>query len=599
MSEVVEAHHVQARFAAVVVDEWARAGVTDAVVAPGSRSTPMLIALDEAADAGRLRLHVVLDERGAGFFALGLAMASGRPSVVVTTSGTASVGLHPAIVEADRSGVPLLAVTTDRPPELHDCGAPQTVPQVGIFRPSTRWDVVPGVPEVRSAGSWRSLACRAITEALGAAGRPGPVHMNLAFREPLVGDQRLCPELGGPGRDKGAPWHRTASALRPSPAGYEPALSLLASSGQRGLIVVGARGPSPTSVQLLSDHTGWPVLADPLSGCRRPGTIAAADALLRTDLVRGWRPDVVLRLGAPWASRVLNEWLGELDCPQVLVQRWPEFAAPDRRQAYEVFGEADEFCRSLAAGAVRGAGEWAHRWLSVESSAQSAIEAALAGSGPEPGELSHSEPALARNLMRSLHPGTALFVSSSMPVRDLEWWSAPRVGVEVFANRGANGIDGVLGTAIGVAVERAALAGGADEAGAKTVALVGDLAFLYDAGALLWAADRDICLDIVVADNDGGGIFDFLPQARAQPAERFERLWGTPHGLDLGRLASAYGVEARRLPDLSDVEEVAAAGRRGVRVWVAPFARHQNIAVHKVLQGAVAEAVGHFETESG
>jgi 2-succinyl-5-enolpyruvyl-6-hydroxy-3-cyclohexene-1-carboxylate synthase len=573
----------------VLVDEWARAGVTDAVVAPGSRSTPMLIALAQESEAGRLRLHVVLDERDAGFLALGLGLASGRPAAVVTTSGTASVELHPAIVEADRSGVPLLAVTADRPPELHDCGAPQTVHQLGLFGPSTRWDVSPGVPGTQGASSWRSIASRAVNEALGARGRPGPVHLNLAFREPLVGDAAFADELGGPGRGGGSPWHQTTVPLASSPAACKEAVSVLARAGEKGLIVAGGRGAGADVVQALGAATGWPVLADPLSGCRRPGAIAAADALLRNAAVRDWRPDAVLRLGVPWASRVVNEWLGELDCPQVLAQRWPEFAAADRRQAYEVFGDPDEFCRAVAAAARREPGEWKKRWSSAEMLAQSVIDAALADDGLVGKEWGLTEPALSRSLMRALPEGSALFVSSSMPVRDLEWWSESRSGVEVLANRGANGIDGVLATAIGVAANRSA--GTSRRCTAKTVALLGDLAFLYDAGALLWSATRDVCLDVVVADNDGGAIFDFLPQAQSQPDGRFEQLWGTPHGLDLCEVARAYGAQARQLRSFEDVRDMASEQARGVRFWLARFPRHENVAVHEKLHVAVGEAL--------
>ncbi len=178
---------VQAAFTAVVVDEWLRAGVSDCVVCPGSRSTPLLVALAEAAERGDLRLHVLVDERSAGFYALGLGLACGIPAPIVTTSGTAAAELHPAVVEADHAGVPMLAVTADRPPELHGFGAPQTIHQVGLFGGAVRWEANPGPADLAAAWSWRSLASRAVNEACGAAGRPGPVHLNLAFREPLLG----------------------------------------------------------------------------------------------------------------------------------------------------------------------------------------------------------------------------------------------------------------------------------------------------------------------------------------------------------------------------------------------------------------------------
>ncbi len=479
---------VQAAFALALVDEWVRAGVTDVVTCPGSRSTPLLVALAEAAERGALRAHSVLDERSAGFFALGLGLASGAPAPVVTTSGTAAVELHPAIVEAHHAGAPMLAVTADRPAELQDWGAPQTVHQVGLYGDAVRWQCAPGVPEAEAAGTWRSLASRSVAEARGGAHRPGPVHLDLAFREPLVGSGEAFLSAHQ-GRAGDAPWHRVARPHElPPPAAV---VDLLAQAGERGLIVAGAGAGSPGAVWQLAQATGWPVLASPPSGCRLPGAVASADALLRTPLAVAWQPDVVLRLGAPWASRVVNEWLAGLRCPQVLVDPWGVWAAPDHLPAEVVVASPEAVCREVAR-AVPAGGEnrWAAGWSQAEAVAQAAIEVAMA----EQGTL--SEPGVARWLLRGAPEGASVMVSSSMPVRDLEAWSAPRAGVRVLANRGANGIDGVLSTALGVAA--AGAPGG-------VVALLGDLAFLYDASALL-AGGRGGArpdLDVVVVDNDG------------------------------------------------------------------------------------------------
>jgi 2-succinyl-5-enolpyruvyl-6-hydroxy-3-cyclohexene-1-carboxylate synthase len=569
---------VQAAFAAVVVDEWARAGVTDAVVCPGSRSTPLLIALSEAAERGLVRLHSVLDERSAGFYALGLGIASGRPAPVVTTSGTAAVELHPAVVEAHHSGVPLLAVTADRPPELQDCGAPQTVHQVGLYGEAVRWEAHPGVPELVAARSWRSLASRSVTEALGGARRPGPVHLNLAFREPLDGvvPDELLASLGG--RPEGAPWHRRRAApeLRPP----REVVELLARTGERGLILAGAGAGHPEAVWELARAAGWPVLADPTSGCRRPGAIAAADALLRTPVAQGWRPDVVLRLGAPWASRVVNEWVGALDCLQVLVDPWGTWSAPDRLPGEVVVAGPEPLCRAVVAALPGGQrGRWAAQWAQAEAAAQRAIDGALAA------ETAASEPGTARRLLAAVPEGSTVVVSSSMPVRDLETWSQPRSAVRVLANRGANGIDGVLSTALGVAAEGSV----------RTVALLGDLAFLYDASALL-VGGRTAAgarLDVVVVDNDGGGIFSFLPQATSQPGPRFERLWGTPHGLDLAAVARGYGAAVQRVEGPEDLGGALGDADRGegMRVLVVKTDRAANVVAHRRLYEAVAAAL--------
>ncbi len=478
MRSVPAPEDVQAAFAAVLVDEWLRAGVSAAVACPGSRSTPLLVALAEAAERGALRLYVLADERSAGFFAVGLATATGVPAPVVTTSGTAATELHPAVVEAHHAGVPMLAVTTDRPEELHGFGAPQTVDQTGLFGTAVRWEVHPGPPDLAAAWSWRSLASRSFAEACGGAHRPGPVHLNLAFREPLLGSAASLLEEGAPraadeaieaalgaaaGPDRGralrllrlgrpdrGPWHSrlpTGPGLVPPPAA---AVERLATAGERGLIVAGAGAGDPEAVWSLSKATGWPVLATPQSGCRVPGAIGSADALVRTEAVRRWRPDLVLRLGAPWASRVLSEWLAGLSCTQVLVDPGGTWAAPDRPPGDVIVASPELLCQAAAAR-VRGSspedsgGSWARQWSLAERTAQAAIDAALAAEG------ALTEPAIARALLERVPSGATIFASSSMPVREVEWWSQPRKGVTVLANRGANGIDGVLSTALGVA----------------------------------------------------------------------------------------------------------------------------------------------------
>jgi 2-succinyl-5-enolpyruvyl-6-hydroxy-3-cyclohexene-1-carboxylate synthase len=695
---------VQAAFAAVLVDEWARAGVTHAVACPGSRSTPLLVALAEAAEEGLVRLHVVLDERSAGFFALGLAKASGVPAPVVTTSGTAAAELHAAVIEADHAGVPMVAVTADRPAELHDWGAPQTVRQEGMFGTSVRWAASPGAPEAATAWAWRSLAARAVLEAMGGPRRPGPVHLNLAFREPLIGrasaffgslgppsggqpgwpDERrevgkqqvtdnqtgrravlgtlpqdepstaTAPALMAPVRDEPsaqigpapaalargergpalallregrpgrAPWHEVASRASEVPAGVVEALL---AAGQCGLVVAGQGAGSAGAVRALSQATGWPVLADPLSGCRWRGSVCGADALLRTTVVRGWRPEAVVRLGSPWASRVLNEWLGDLDCPQWLIDRWGRWSAPDRVPGQLVAADPEAVCRAVAARAAQraapsaaagaavpartGESRWGQMWASAEAATQRAIDAVLSTKYELTG------PVVARTLVRCLPPGATLVVASSMPVRDLEWWGGPRDDLRVLSNRGANGIDGVLSTALGVATAissggqtvegtasgSSARPGGDNSSGdgARVVALVGDLAFAYDASALLWAQKRGLSLDVVVVDNSGGGIFSFLPQARLQPPERFERLWGTPHELDLVALARTYGAEGQALQGPEDLGFAMSSpqARPGARVWVATTSRQSELALREELWSAVEAEVRASQAQQG
>jgi 2-succinyl-5-enolpyruvyl-6-hydroxy-3-cyclohexene-1-carboxylate synthase len=575
---------VQAAYCATLVDEWVRCGVTDAVVAPGSRSTPLLDAL---ARDGRVRLHVVLDERAAGFMALGIGLASGSPALVVTTSGTAAVELHPAVVEAHQAGVPLVVLTADRPPELHGVGAPQTVDQQGLYGEATRFAADPGVPDLAISGAWRSLAARAVAEAVCAPAGPGPTHLNLAFREPLLASDELAADAAKPpGRPHDAPWHSPSRGR-----GREPesaVVELVVGPGRLGCIVAGEGAGQPSAVAELAAATGWPVLADPRSGCRVPDpmTVAAGDALLRVARMAELQPEVVVQLGAPPASKVLGQWLARPrpgDALSVLVDPYGRWQDPARRATHVVVADPTETCRALTA-AARAAGpprervkEWADVWQRAEAAAQGLLDRQLQGPGL-------SEPGIARTVVGALRDGTTLVTASSMPVRDVEWWGKPRTGLRVLANRGANGIDGTVATALGVA-----LAAG----GQPVVALLGDLAFCYDAAALLWAPRRDVDCTLVVVDNDGGGIFSFLPQATALPAERFEALWATPHGLELSALAAVYGVAVSEVTTLDQLRAALVGGPpgRGVRVILARTSRRENVRFHAALHSALSAAV--------
>jgi 2-succinyl-5-enolpyruvyl-6-hydroxy-3-cyclohexene-1-carboxylate synthase len=349
----------------------------------------------------------------------------------------------------------------------------------------------------------------------------------------------------------------------------------------RGLIVAGAGIDEPGAVLEAAVRLGWPVVADPRSGCRVPAgpVIAAADALLRAPGTARWTPDLVVRIGGPWASKVLGQWLAGLDpaVPQVLADPWGRWADPERRASHVVAADPDLVIAAVGAGAPVDP-TWLPGWQVAEAAAQAALEDALAPGGRFP----LSEPAVARAVVAGLPDHADLVVSSSMPVRDVEWYGAPRSGIRVLANRGANGIDGVVSTALGAALGT----------GRPTLALVGDLAFLYDAGALLWANGRDVSLTVLVVDNGGGGIFSFLPQAAALAPDRFERYWATPHGVDVGAVAAAYRVDVTGVADRPALDSlVADVDRPGVRVAVVGSDRAANVDVHDELHRAVGRAV--------
>jgi 2-succinyl-5-enolpyruvyl-6-hydroxy-3-cyclohexene-1-carboxylate synthase len=571
------------RFALTLVDELARAGVTDACLAPGSRSAPLALALAEHPGIG---VHVHLDERSAAFFALGAAKRSGRPVVVVCTSGTAAANFHPAVLEADHARVPLLVLTADRPPELRGTGANQATDQLKLYGPAVRWFCEVGVPADDPAAGryWRSLASRAFAEAAGPPA--GPVHLNLAFADPLVPldpapdpGRRLAGEPA-PGRPGGAPWTAAPAGVRAAADGEVAALAEAVRAEARGLLVVGwGAGLDPAAVDAFAAASGWPVLADPLSGARRgPAAVSTYDGLVRAPrFAAGHRPDLVVRVGAAPTSKALTAWLDET-VPQVLVDPAGGWLDPGRSASLRLTADPSALLAAVAARLDgRGPGPWLGQWLAAERLAREAIDGLLE-EWTEP-----FEGRVARDLVAWMPDGGTLVVGSSMPVRDVDAFARPREGLRLLANRGLSGIDGFVATALGVAA-----------AGEEPVAaLCGDLTLLHDASSLLGAAGRPRGAVLVVCDNDGGGIFSFLPQARL-PAELFEPLFGTPHGLDLAALAAAARVPSRVVEKAAELVPAldAALASGGTQLVVVRGDRAANLARHLALTEAVAAAVG-------
>ncbi|MHB8243950.1 MAG: 2-succinyl-5-enolpyruvyl-6-hydroxy-3-cyclohexene-1-carboxylic-acid synthase [Acidimicrobiales bacterium] len=590
----------QATFCACLVDEWVRAGVRHAVICPGSRSTPMALAL---ACHPQVRLQVRLDERSAGFVALGIGVESGLPAVLLTTSGTAAAEVHAAVIEAHQALVPMIVCTADRPGELHGVGAAQTIVQAGLYGGAVRFASDVGVPDPLAQGWWRSLGSRLFAEATASPLGPGPVHLNVGFREPLDGQPGELP-VGRPG---GASWHSVPPSTRELD---QEEVSAVVAAAHRPLFVAGARAGDPRLLTEVASNLGWPLLADSRSGCRSLAgskggavVVAAGDALCRSSLAGQLMPDLVVRFGEAWASKAVNSWLSrsaDNGAAHLLVDPFGEWRDPAREVTSLWRADPDAVLAKLLsspAGSVEPT--WASSWASAEAVAQRALSTHLRQL-EERGEL--TEPLVARRLVDHLLLGT-LVVSSSMPVRDVEWFSTPRAGYpRVLSNRGANGIDGVASTTIGVATSLGVRAPGSG----PVVGLLGDLAFLHDLTAMVRPREQSTSrtggfgtghgCGFVVVDNSGGGIFSYLPQASTVPGERFEQLFGTPQVTDVAAVARASGATVTEIGTPGELREgldaffeLLVAGESALVICKTD--RAHSVAVHAELNDAVAEAL--------
>jgi 2-succinyl-5-enolpyruvyl-6-hydroxy-3-cyclohexene-1-carboxylate synthase len=561
--------------ARVLVDELVRGGVTDAVLAPGSRSAPVALALAAAERDGRLALHVRVDERTAGFLALGLAKASGRPVPVLTTSGTAAAHLHAAVLEADASGVPVLALTADRPAELRATGANQTVDQPGLYGGAPRWAVDVAAPEAGREEAqnryWRSVVARALLVARGAlSGDPGPVHLNLALREPLLPDDDPSGGLPGPwaGRAGGHPW----TAAGPPPRVEPPA----AEGPLRTLVVVGDAPPAlGRAAAALADSCRWPVVAEPSGGAWAAAQVLRGGSLLLG--AAGWlaahRPERVLVVGRPTLARSVSALLGDPGLRVDVAAGTPRWADAARAGATVSLGvPADLPAEPVAPG-------WSGAWREAAARVGAALDGVLDAGDRLTGAR------LARDVVAAL-PGEALLVlGSSTPVRDVERVAVPRPDVLVLANRGVAGIDGTLSTALGAARVHQRAGGG------PAVALMGDLTFLHDLTGLLVGEGEDVPdLTVVVGDNDGGGIFAQLEAGEERHARYYRRVFGTPHGRDLVAVATALGWASTAVRTPAELREALALG--GPRVVVVRTDQRAEAELARELRAAAERALG-------
>jgi 2-succinyl-5-enolpyruvyl-6-hydroxy-3-cyclohexene-1-carboxylate synthase len=573
--------------ARVIIDELLRCGVSDIVLSPGSRSAALAIAAAEAELRMELRLHVRVDERSAAYLALGLAKITGVPAAVITTSGTAAVNLHPAVVEADLSGIPMMLLTADRPPELRDVGANQTIRQPGIFGEHARAAIDMSVAReaVGQVRYWRSTIARAVALSTDAV-RPGPVHVNIPFAEPIVADADGLEWIESlDGRDDGRPWTADARLIAGMSTPLDDILESLIEGAEippRGLIIVGDHD-GDDAVELiddLADTAGWPVIGEPTANVAGCDTVLAHGALLLADeaFCDEHVPDIIITVGRVGLSRGLLRMIARTPL-HIAVDQQPSWSDPMRSADLVVTSvplppedmEIDE--------------SWLSEWQRADVLAAAAVETALAGDG----ELLTGAH-IARVIAPMVPDGGMLFCGPSWPIRHLLNFASTSVrDAIVLANRGTSGIDGTISSAWGAA--RALQ----DNGGSAAIAFVGDLTFLYDSNALSVPANEDRPdLVYVVADNSGGGIFSSLEQGDDRFAKVFERVFGTPSETDIAALAQSYGAETVRVTTADELRESvdSALEAGGVHVIVATTCdRDRESRMLRNVQRAISEAL--------
>ena len=582
------------------VDELQRAGIRHVIICPGSRSTPL--AMTFTAHPG-IKTWMHVDERSAAFFGLGMAKGLRQPVALVCTSGTAAANFLPAIVEAKLTHVPLLVLTADRPHELRECGAPQAIDQNRLYGTHVKWFADVALPEATNSALRyiRTLACRAA--ALTLAVPAGPVHLNLPVREPLtpdpIADQPLPPvaqrdPLAWQGRPDQRAYVDVAPATLAPPTSAEISdLAELISTTRRGLLIVGPYdNPALTTPLIeLAQHLGYPILADPLSQLRhgdhdQTNIIVSYDAFLRLDrLIEQARPALVLRFGAmPTAKPLLLYLKRYATCPQIVIDEQGGWNEPTQLVSAIIQANPAALCRHLLTALEQRPSKtplepaWLKLWQQADQVTQQTLLTAIQD---------FTQPFEGRvftELTEILPDGATLYVGNSMPVRDMDtfFWGSER-RLRCLGNRGANGIDGVISSALGVSA--------VSERGEPTVLVIGDLSFFHDLNGLLAAHLHQLNLTIVLINNDGGGIFSFLPQA-AHP-EHFEQLFGTPTGLDFRPVVQMYGGMFERVYGWEEFRQAVSYGLKtgGLHVIEVPTERESNVTLHRQLWPLVDKAL--------
>ncbi|MYL31301.1 2-succinyl-5-enolpyruvyl-6-hydroxy-3-cyclohexene-1-carboxylic-acid synthase [Halobacillus halophilus] len=578
--------HVEAltKYVTHFVDQLAFSGVRQVVISPGSRSTPLALTFAEHSE---VKHWVHLDERSAAFFALGIAKQTNEPVALVCTSGTAAANYYPAVVEAYYSRVPLVVLTADRPHELRETGAPQAVNQLQMYGDYAKFHLDLALPEENNFMYARRQAARAAGEAV--TGQPGPVHINLPFREPLIPDFSL----------EGA-WRGDTLPVPVPSAGKKQLDShtlhhLLEQLGRsdKGLIVVGPQTHEELAeaVTEFAARLGVPVFADPLSQLRagdhdKRHVIESYGSLLKSSWVKeNMKPDYILRFGAMPVSKTYLKWVQhhEDTVDHYVVDDEPGYREPAGLAVQYIWAEAVELCRQLAAELPEGNVQttWLEEWQQMNTMAKTEML-------KDPGEALNEGHAVAY-LAEALPDQSTFFIGNSMPIRDVDsfFMSTPK-RVTMMANRGANGIDGVISTALGTAA-----------AGRKTTLLLGDISFFHDMNGLWMAKSQGLPLTIVVINNDGGGIFSYLPQSR--DPKHFEELFGTPLGLDLKPAVEMYGGRHLRVQTWEEYRQALAesASSQQLMVIEAMVSRDDHVDFHNTRWNDVHDAVVRWRDDNG
>jgi 2-succinyl-5-enolpyruvyl-6-hydroxy-3-cyclohexene-1-carboxylate synthase len=566
--------NTNALWCSVLVETLASRGVTHAVISPGSRSTPLTMALVRHPGIATVP---VLDERSAAFFALGLAKQTGRPAVLVCTSGTAGANYFPAVIEAHESGVPLIVITADRPPEMRDCASGQTIDQQKLFGGFVRFYHELAVPEATMGllKYLRQTVAHAVERAT--EGGAGPVHLNASFRDPLPPIEDATAQ-GLAGED----WRRFFERVEVRGGRRANDTEVIAppgSTGKRAVVIAGNDWPH-ADIGSLAAAFGWPVLADALSPARLRASgsgvvVAAYDAILRDPRASAaLRPELVVILGELPTSKTLRAWLMALDVETVQITRRTDNRDSLHGRTRTLVLRPEE-ANALPFACAPAGRDWADAWARAEAAAQGVLAKGAT-------EAVGFEGVFTRAVAETLTAEQALFVASSMPVRDLEYFAPVRGdGPRVLANRGANGIDGTLSTALGMA-----------HGGAPTVLLTGDLALLHDTNGFLVAAKLKGSLTVVLINNDGGGIFGHLPVAKFNPP--FEEYWATPQHVEFARLCAAYDVPHEVVDTPARLRERlrAQVGAPGLRMIEVRTDRTQDAATRQRLFAEAALAAG-------